>query len=98
MAPGENEFDPPDLGCFYTSAVFTNAAMNSTMSAEVSLRYFTSFRYVLRNGIAGSYGTSIPGVLGSLHTVPTVPAAVYSPTGRAPGLPFPISTPVLVIS
>ena len=47
---------------------------------------FTSFGYISRCGIAGSYGSSIFIFLSSLHTTVTVP--VYIPTNIVQGFPF----------
>ena len=53
------------LGCFHVLAIVNSAAMNNRI--HVSLSVFISSGYMLRSGVAGSYGNS--SFLRNLHTV-----------------------------
>ena len=44
------------LGCFHTLAIIHNAAMNIGVHVSFQISVFGFFGYVLRSGIAGSYG------------------------------------------
>jgi len=46
------------LGCFHVLAIVNSAAMNNGI--HVSLSILVSSGYMLRSGIAGSYGGFIP--------------------------------------
>ena len=49
------------LGCFHVLAIVNSAAMNS--GTHVSFSILVSSGYVLRSGIAGSYGGFLPSFL-----------------------------------
>ena len=55
------------LGCFHVLAIVNSAAMNNGI--RVSSSILISSGYVLRIGVAGSYGGFISSFLRNLHTV-----------------------------
>ena len=44
--------------------------------------------WIPRNGITGSYGSSVVSILRSVHTVPLVAVPIYIPTHSVGGFPF----------
>ena len=55
------------LGCFHVLAIVNSAAMNT--GVHVSFSVFVSLGHMPTGGIAGLYGSFIPGFKRNLHTV-----------------------------
>ena len=76
------------LGCFRILVIINNAAMNIEVQISFWVRVFLSFEYILRSGIAGSYGSPssnfwTSSVLFSIEATP-----VYHPGKSVIGFPF----------
>ena len=53
---------------FHTLAIVNNAAKNIAVHAFFGVSVFIFFAYILRNGIAGSYGSSIFNFWSNFHS------------------------------
>ena len=56
-----------NLGCFHVLAIVNSAAVNNGI--HVSFSILVSSVYMLKSGVAGSYGVFFPSFLRNLHTV-----------------------------
>ena len=72
------------LGCVYVLAIVSGAAVN--VGAQVTFPSMVFFRYVLRSGIGGPYGSSIFSFLRNLHTV--LPVATLNSHQQDRKFPF----------
>ena len=74
-------------GCFHVLAVVNSAVMK--IGVHVSFQTTVLSGYMLRSGIAGSYGNSIFGLLRNSILLSLVAASIYIPTNSVGGFPLP---------
>ena len=72
---------------FYVLAIVNNA-MNMGLQISFQDSDLTSFRYMSRSGIAGSYASAIFNISKNLHTISIFVIPTYIPTNSAQGFPF----------
>lgn len=73
-----------------------NAAIDICIQVSMCARVFISLGYVSRNGVAGSYGSSMIS-FEELASVPTAAASSHMLTSNSQGSLFLTSSPTLVI-
>ena len=69
--------------CFHVLATVTSATVKIGVRVFLQIRAFSG--YMLRRGIAGSYGGSVFSILRSSHTFSIEAAPTYLPTNSAGG-------------
>ena len=70
------------LHCFHVLSIVNNAAMNTEFHVSFWMNVFTSFGYILRSGIAGSYSSSRRRSPGSRHGNPLWYSCLENPDGQ----------------
>ena len=73
------------LGYFHLLAIVNNVTMNIGVKISVWIPDFNYFRYLPRNGIAGSYANSMINFLWTTTLFFTAAAPFYIPTSNAQG-------------
>ena len=57
------------FGCLHILAIVNNTAVNIGVHISFQINVFVFFGYILRNGVAGSYGGSVFRFLRNPHTI-----------------------------
>lgn len=76
------------LGRFHLLGIKDNIAINTVVQISLWAPAFSSFAYILRKGIAGSYGNSIFNCLRNCHAAFHSTAPFYTLTDGAQGFRF----------
>ena len=71
------------LDCFYILVIVNHATMNLDVQISLLALACSSFGFILREGVAGSFGNSIFNFLGTAIVFFTVAVPLYIPTNRA---------------
>lgn len=71
------------MGCFHLWGLVNNSAVNIDTLTSVWIPAFSSFGYLSRSGIAGSYGKSVFYFLRSCHSIFYSSCTLYIPTSKA---------------
>lgn len=75
-------------GCSHTLAIINSSAVNLGVQILLSDIDFASVRYILRSGIAGSFGSANFNILRALLLFSVVAARIYITTNSVQVFPF----------